>query len=185
MSPTFEQITENINQGIAVSLEEDEMGFGKCFNEIGRVSCNDRNCRNPISCQNPVTRYLRTKSLVSNLVPKKSRTGLGLVSEVDIEDGVVIMEYIGEFVVKNSDMGYSFKITSSLFLSALDKGNSTRFINHGCKPNAQAEVWSVDGYIRVFVFSKRSIVKNTFITLDYGNEYTFPRGCRCDSCYSK
>jgi len=172
-------------QRLALSPEEDELSSGPCTNPVGMVSCSSKNCRNFESCPNPVTRYLRSKSLTHNLVPRESRIGWGLNSNVDIDCGEIITEYIGEFSSEARDLKYSFKITDTLFLSALVKGNSARFINHACKPNSRAELWSVDGFMRVFIFAERLIPKSTFITLKYGNEYCFQGGCQCDSCYSK
>lgn len=56
---------------------------------------------------------------------------------------------------------YCKKIT--LFL----KGNTSRFINHSCDPNAETQKWTVNGELRIGFFSKRTILAGEEITFDY------------------
>ena len=60
--------------------------------------------------------------------------------------------------------------------------NKARYINHSCKPNAQAYI--VDR--EVFIHAKRRIAPGEEITIDYGEDYwkehIASKGCRCAPC---
>jgi SET domain-containing protein len=60
-----------------------------------------------------------------------------------------------------------------------------RYINHSCKPNAEA---LISGR-RVWIWSRKNIKAGEEIAYDYGKEYfddiIKPMGCRCEKCGSK
>jgi len=50
-------------------------------------------------------------------------------------------------------------------------GNSTRFINHSCVPNAKFQVVRVGSEVIVIVKAEETIEKEHEITVDYGEKY--------------
>jgi len=66
------------------------------------------------------------------------------------------------------------------------RSNLARYINHSCRPNAEA---FVTNRRRVWIWSRRRIKPGEEITYDYGKEYfegiIEPIGCRCSKCGPK
>ena len=121
---------------------------------------------------------------------KRSATGLGLFASEPIPAGRRIIEYTGPLVsneeVERRKTGkYFFGVNSKWSIDGSPRGNTARYINHSCRPNAEA---IVSGR-RVWIWSKRKIRAGEEITYDYGREYfddhIRPAGCRCAKCASK
>jgi SET domain-containing protein len=117
---------------------------------------------------------------------KRSRTGLGLYAEEDIPKGVKIIEYVGRVMVdepddKKSDR-YIFEIDRHIDIDGAPRWNTARYINHSCRPNAEAYTYAKRAWIR----SRRKIQRGEEITYDYGEEYWkehLSNGrCRCKTC---
>jgi hypothetical protein len=57
-----------------------------------------------------------------------------------------------------------------------------RYINHSCRPNAEALISKG----RVWIWSRRNIKAGEEIAYDYGKEYfegvIKPIGCKCEKC---
>ena len=51
-------------------------------------------------------------------------------------------------------------------VDARDMGNESRFVNHGCDPNAELHKWSVNGELRLGIFAKKPISK-VRLSIDY------------------
>lgn len=118
----------------------------------------------------------------------RSRTGLGLFALEPIPKGAFIIEYVGEVIsteegdrraAKNK---YIFAIDETRDIDGSPRWNLARYINHSCRPNADAE--EING--RIFITAKRNIMLGEEITYDYGKEYfddfIRPKGCRCAHC---
>jgi uncharacterized protein len=123
------------------------------------------------------------------LVVKRTVTGLGLFAEEPIEAGKKIIEYVGPILTNeesNKKGGkYLMRLSSRLVIDGSPRTNTARFINHACKPNAEALISGK----RVWIWSKRAIRAGEQITLDYGEEYfddhIRPKGCKCEHCEKK
>lgn len=91
------------------------------------------------------------------LAVKRSRTGLGLYTQVPIPRGKCIVEYTGRRVSKveeyESNSKYLFEISKTKTIDGRSKSNKARYINHSCRPNCEIEI----RLERVYVFSKRNI----------------------------
>jgi SET domain-containing protein len=120
------------------------------------------------------------------LIRKKSRTGLGLFAGEHIKKGAFIITYTGEKITADEadkrGGQYLFELNAKWTLDGKGRENTARYINHSCKPNAEAEV---KGH-QVFITAKRTILPGEEITYDYGKEfwkeYIKPKGCKCDKC---
>jgi SET domain-containing protein len=117
----------------------------------------------------------------------RSETGLGLFATDVIEKGSFIIEYIGprisaDEVHRRRSTRYLFEVNSRWTIDGSPRWNTARYINHSCRPNAEAVVSR--GRIRIKALKR--IRPGDEITYDYGKNYfdTFirPLGCKCRTC---
>lgn len=115
--------------------------------------------------------------------------GLGLHTEEAIPKGACIIEYVGREISAKEEYTsrskYLFEITDEKTIDGRAHSNTARYINHSCRPNAEAEI--VKG--RVFIMARRNIKPGEELCYDYGkeywNEHIKPIGCRCAKCLEK
>ena len=125
----------------------------------------------------------------SRLVVRRAHTGLGLFSLKDIPAGRRIVEYLGPIVtaeeVARRRGKYFFEINAELAIDGSARTNIARYINHCCRPNAEAFITGR----RIWIWSKKAIKAGDEITLDYGkayfDDYIKPKGCRCGVCRAR
>lgn len=125
----------------------------------------------------------------SDLVVKRTATGLGLFTLRDVPPGRRIIEYTGPLVtaeeVARRRGKYFFEINDDYAIDGSPRSNIARYINHSCIPNAEAFVAGK----RVWIWSKLEIKSGEEITLDYGeayfNDYIRPKGCKCVKCLTR
>ena len=118
----------------------------------------------------------------------KSSAGLGLFAEEDIPKGQMVIEYTGErLTVEEADRRgglYLFDVTKKIVIDGKGRHNTARYINHGCKPNAEAEPKKSKG--RMFIRAIKNIKTGDEITYNYGKNYMgdmIKEGkCRCKTC---
>ncbi|HKS30691.1 MAG TPA: SET domain-containing protein [Pyrinomonadaceae bacterium] len=126
------------------------------------------------------------KKTEGKLVVKRTATGLGLFALEDIPSGKRIIEYTGPLVsneeVERSRGRYFFGVNSRWSIDGSPRSNLARYINHSCRPNADAYITGR----RVWIWSKRRIRAGEEITYNYGTEYfndlIKPKGCKCQHC---
>ena len=119
----------------------------------------------------------------------RSRTGLGLFATAPIGKGDFIIRYWGKRipsrVADELETKYLFEINSRWTIDGANRRNIARYINHSCRPNAEADI--TKGVIRIRAI--RNIGPGDEITYNYGSAYfkTFiePAGCRCGACRRK
>ncbi|MFP5357397.1 MAG: SET domain-containing protein [Gammaproteobacteria bacterium] len=126
--------------------------------------------------------------------------GRGVYALVDLAEGETIIEYVGEVITwdealrrhphdpKDPNHTFYFHIDEDHVIDAKFGGNSSRWINHSCDPNCEAEV--EDG--RVFIRALRNIPAGDELFYDYGlvidEPYTarlkkqFPCWCGSKNC---
>ena len=117
---------------------------------------------------------------------KRTATGLGLFATKPIPKNKRIVEYTGSFIsnkeVEQSNRKYFFGINSRWSIDGSPRSNIARYINHSCRPNAEA---IISGR-RVWIWSRKKIKAGEEITYDYGAEYfegvIEPIGCQCRKC---
>ena len=126
----------------------------------------------------------------SDFVVKRTKTGLGLFATRPIPKGKRLVEYTGPLIsneiVDRSNGKYFFSVNTKWSIDGSPRGNLARYINHSCRPNAEA---FVTNRRRVWIWSRRNIKPGEEITYDYGKEYfegiIEPIGCRCSKCGPK
>ena len=118
---------------------------------------------------------------------KRTVTGLGLFALEPIPKGKRIIEYTGPLIsneiVDKSSGKYFFGINSKWSIDGSPRSNIARYINHSCRPNAEA---FVSQRRRVWIWSRKKIKPGEEIAYDYGKEYfegiIEPMGCKCEKC---
>jgi len=122
---------------------------------------------------------------------KKSSAGLGLFAAEPIKKEQIIIEYTGERISQdeaNKRGGrYLFTVTDTLVIDGKGRENTARYINHACKPNAEAEHDEEED--RIFIRACKNIKEGEEITYHYGKEYKKDiidkEGCLCATCLKK
>jgi len=122
-------------------------------------------------------------------VVRRTNTGLGLFALQPIAKGTRIIEYTGP-LIPNEEVDkrrgrYFFGVNTKWTIDGSPRSNVARYINHSCKPNAEALICGR----RVWIWSRKNIKPGEEIAYDYGKEYfddiIRPMGCRCEKCGSE
>src|SRR5574343_468416 len=124
-----------------------------------------------------MTQAAATKSPSRRIQVRQSGVhGRGVYAVAEIEAGDTIIEYTGERIdwpealrrhphdPKQPDHTFYFHIEGGHVIDALHGGNSSRWINHSCDPNCEAD--ERDG--RVFIQALRAIAAGEELHYDYG-----------------
>jgi SET domain-containing protein len=102
--------------------------------------------------------------------------GKGVFAVVDLAEGETLIEYVGEIIgwaealerhphdPANPHHTFYFHIDEAHVIDANVGGNSSRWINHSCEPNCEAEVDDC----RVFIRALRNIQAGEELFYDYG-----------------
>ena len=126
--------------------------------------------------------------------------GKGVFALQDLAEGETLIEYVGEVVTwkealrrhphdpKDPNHTFYFHIDEKHVIDAKYGGNSSRWINHSCKPNCEAD----EQKGRVFIKALRNIKAGEELFYDYGliidAKYTkklkaeYPCWCGAKSC---
>lgn len=123
--------------------------------------------------------------------------GKGVFARLPIAAGETLLEYTGEIITwqeaqdrhphdpSDPNHTFYFHVDNDRVIDALVGGNASRWINHSCEPNCEAD--ERDG--RIFIVALRDIAPGEELNYDYGliveESYT-PRlkaqyPCRCGS----
>lgn len=117
---------------------------------------------------------------------RRTATGLGLFALEAIPARQRIIEYTGPLIpneeVEKRRGRYFFGVNSKWTIDGSTRSNLARYINHSCRPNAEAIVTGK----RIWIWSKKAIKAGEEITYNYGKEYfddfIKPVGCKCIKC---
>ncbi len=127
----------------------------------------------------------------TSVIVRRSSAGLGLFATTAFKRGDFIIEYTGPRITDTEadkrGGKYLFIVKKNVVIDGKGRDNVARYINHGCKPNAEAE--RDEDELKIRILAKRVILPGDEITYDYGKEYcdefVYKYGCRCASCTSK
>jgi uncharacterized protein len=125
------------------------------------------------------------------VIVKRSSAGLGLFATKEYKRGDFIIEYTGKRITdaEADKRGgkYLFIVKKNVVIDGTGRENTGRYINHACKPNAEAE--RDEDELKIRIFAKRKIFPGEEITYDYGKEYcdefVYKHGCRCATCVER
>ncbi len=102
--------------------------------------------------------------------------GKGVFALQDLAEGEILMEYVGEVISwdeaqdrhphdpKDPNHTFYFHVNEDRVIDALHGGNSSRWINHSCQPNCEAD----EDNERVFIKALRNIQAGEELNYDYG-----------------
>jgi len=123
----------------------------------------------------------------------RSPTGLGLFATRRIKKGTRIIRYFGPLLDSKKkkhdaiENKYLFELTNRWTIDGSVRENIARYINHGCKPNAESDVRPRKR--KVFIRAIKNIEPGDEINYDYGTDYfkayLKPIGCKCTACEKK
>ena len=119
---------------------------------------------------------------------RRTTAGLGFFALEPIPKSTRIIEYTGP-LISNEEVDqrrgkYFFGVNTRWSIDGSPRSNIARYINHSCRPNAEA---LISGR-RVWIWSRKNIKPGEEVTYDYGEEYfediIKPIGCKCEKCVS-
>lgn len=102
--------------------------------------------------------------------------GKGVYAVQDLAAGDTLIEYVGEIITwqeaqmrhphdpANPNHTFYFHIDENRVIDALHGGNSSRWINHSCDPNCEADEQGG----RIFIKALRDIAAGEELNYDYG-----------------
>ena len=102
--------------------------------------------------------------------------GKGVFALQDLAEGEVLIEYVGEIISwdeaqdrhphdpENPNHTFYFHVNEDKVIDALYGGNSSRWINHSCDPNCEADEVNE----RIFIKALRNIQAGEELNYDYG-----------------
>jgi uncharacterized protein len=125
----------------------------------------------------PVFVAKKTKLSGRRIQLRKSNIhGKGVYAILPLAKGEVFIEYKGEVITwkealrrhphdpTNPNHTFYFHVDDKHVIDGKYNGNLSRWINHSCQPNCEAEV--IDG--QIFIKALRTIAPNTELSFDYG-----------------
>lgn len=122
-------------------------------------------------------------------VGKSRIAGTGIFAKRRIHWGARVIEYIGkrllhselmqEIAAGRPESVYLFKVHAGVSIDGAIGGNESRFINHSCEPNCEANVFDD----RVYIYALRDIRRGEELTFDYQLRRTFLATEETDSSY--
>lgn len=149
-------------------------------------------CRTQKMCDcKPTTRGRITMPFVE-VKDYGTHKGRGIRALQQINKNDILAEYSGVLLPKQgsdppSDAEYTFefhranepKKRTIAFISAVEHGNWTRFMNHSCEASTAANCVIIGPRHRLMISAVRNIEIFEEITLDYGDNYFNGEGCPC------
>ena len=102
--------------------------------------------------------------------------GKGVFALQDIAEGETLFEYVGEVISwdeaqdrhphdpADPNHTFYFHVNEDMVIDALHGGNSSRWINHSCNPNCEAD----EENDRIFIKALRNIKAGEELNYDYG-----------------
>ncbi|WP_300711652.1 SET domain-containing protein-lysine N-methyltransferase [Limnohabitans sp.] len=102
--------------------------------------------------------------------------GKGVFALQDLAEGETLIEYVGEIISwdeaqdrhphdpKDPNHTFYFHVNEDKVIDALHGGNSSRWINHSCDPNCEAD----EENERIFIKALRNIHAGEELNYDYG-----------------
>jgi hypothetical protein len=119
----------------------------------------------------------------------RSKTGLGLFATKLIRKGSFIVRYTGRMlpnrIADELDTKYLFEVNARWTVDGSSRKNIARYINHSCRPNAEADVKKR----KILITAIKTIHPGDEITYNYGRDYfnafIKERGCKCAACHQK
>lgn len=150
----------------------------RCANRAMQSECSNASCRLGPSCGNRPFANLGATSQRPLQLFKTDGKGWGVMSTRNIEQGELVVEYVGEVIDHDTweyrkaklwrfDHMYFMTLNRTEIVDATERGNIARFINHSCDPSLQVEKWYVNRTPRLGLWAKRPIMAGEELSYNY------------------
>uniref|UniRef100_A0A8C9BA53 [histone H3]-lysine(36) N-trimethyltransferase n=1 Tax=Phocoena sinus TaxID=42100 RepID=A0A8C9BA53_PHOSS len=175
-------------------LSKDERAQGEiacgedCLNRLLMIECSSH-CPNGNYCSN---RRFQRKQHADVEVIFTEKKGWGLRAAKDLPSNTFVLEYCGEVLdhkefkaqvkeyARNKNIPYYFMaLKNDEIIDATQKGNCSRFMNHSCEPNCETQKWTVNGQLRVGIFTTKLVPSGSELTFDYQFQRYGKEGQKC------
>ncbi|XP_049906745.1 histone-lysine N-methyltransferase NSD3 isoform X2 [Epinephelus moara] len=165
----------------------------QCLNRMLQYECHPQVCPAGDSCEN---QCFSKRLYAETEVIKTDGRGWGLRTNQGLRKGDFVTEYVGEVIdseecqqrIKRAHENhvtnfYMLTLTKDRVIDAGPKGNSSRFMNHSCSPNCETQKWTVNGDVRIGLFTLCDIEAGTELTFNYNLHCVGNRrsSCHCGS----
>ncbi|TRY57703.1 hypothetical protein DNTS_025920 [Danionella cerebrum] len=165
----------------------------QCLNRMLQYECHPQVCPAGERCYN---QCFSKRLYPDTEVIKTEGRGWGLKTKQELKKGDFVMEYVGELIdseeckqrIRHANENhvtnfYMLTLTKDRVIDAGPKGNLSRFMNHSCSPNCETQKWTVNGDVRIGLFTLCDIAADIELTFNYnldclGNGRT---SCHCGS----
>ncbi|PFH33193.1 histone lysine methyltransferase SET2 [Besnoitia besnoiti] len=159
-----------------------------CLNRSRGIQCDRKRCKfGPADCGNrQFKRGGGSGSQAFCFVQDCGEKGLGVFARERIEEGKLVIEYVGE--VLDSQLlaarvraytrqelargqpqhWYVMEVIPGVYIDSTRVGNIARLVNHSCEPNCSLQRVNVHGTYRMGIFALRTILPGEEISYDYG-----------------
>ena len=106
--------------------------------------------------------------------------GRGVVARVPLAAGERICEYVGERIdwpealrrhphdPEQPFHTFYFSVDDETVIDGNAGGDFSRFMNHSCEPNCEAEMVEINGVTRIFILALRDIERGEELVYNYG-----------------
>jgi uncharacterized protein len=114
------------------------------------------------------------------LVRESTIHGRGVIARIDLKAGERVCEYKGERIDWPEALRrhphdpaqpfhtFYFSVTDDLVIDGNVDGDFSRFMNHSCSPNCEAEMVEIKGQTRIFIQAMTDIPSGTELVYNYG-----------------
>ncbi|XP_026798387.1 histone-lysine N-methyltransferase NSD3 isoform X2 [Pangasianodon hypophthalmus] len=149
----------------------------ECVNRALQYECHPQVCAAAERCLN---QSFNKRQYPKMEVIKTETRGWGLKTKQDLKKGDFVMEYVGELIdleecrqrISHANKNhvtnfYMLTLTKDRVIDAGPKGNLSRFMNHSCSPNCETQKWTVNGDVRIGLFTLCDIAADTELTFNY------------------
>uniref|UniRef100_A0A3B3WK15 Histone-lysine N-methyltransferase NSD3 n=1 Tax=Poecilia mexicana TaxID=48701 RepID=A0A3B3WK15_9TELE len=165
----------------------------QCLNRMLQYECHPQVCPAGDRCEN---QCFSKRLYAETEVVKTEGCGWGLRTNQTLRKGDFVTEYVGEVIdseecqqrIKRAHENhvtnfYMLTLTKDRVIDAGPKGNSSRFMNHSCSPNCETQKWTVNGDVRIGLFTLCNIEAGTELTFNYNLHCVGNRrmSCHCGS----
>uniref|UniRef100_A0A8D0D4R0 Histone-lysine N-methyltransferase NSD3 n=1 Tax=Sander lucioperca TaxID=283035 RepID=A0A8D0D4R0_SANLU len=165
----------------------------QCLNRMLQYECHPQVCPAGDNCEN---QCFSKRLYAETEVIKTDGRGWGLRTNQALRKGDFVTEYVGEVIdseecqqrIKRAHENqvanfYMLTLTKDRVIDAGPKGNSSRFMNHSCSPNCETQKWTVNGDVRIGLFTLCDIDADTELTFNYNLHCVGNRrsSCHCGS----
>ncbi|KEP66502.1 UNVERIFIED_CONTAM: histone lysine methyltransferase SET2 [Hammondia hammondi] len=159
-----------------------------CLNRSRGIQCDRKRCKfGTADCGNrQFKRGGGSGSQTFCFVQDCGEKGLGVFARERIEEGKLVIEYVGEvldaqllaarvraYTQQELARGqpqhwYVMEVIPHVYIDSTRVGNIARLVNHSCEPNCSLQRVNVHGTYRMGIFALRPILPGEEISYDYG-----------------